>query len=114
VSQHELVEAYRQGEIGSVTFVRRLIKAGVSAGAALGLALTVPAAAKADACVAPCGDPAPPGANAVLGASETVGNVPVSVVEHGNPPPHALASIATNTANAAAHLVEVATPGNQP
>lgn len=105
MSQHELVEAYRQGQIGRVTFVRRLIKSGVSAGAALALALTVPAAAKADACLE-C--PGGPGANAVANAGAIVGNVPVNVAEHGNAPSPALGNIAVNTGNAAVQLGNVA------
>jgi hypothetical protein len=43
----ELVEAYRRGKIGRVTLVRRLMLAGLSASAALALAVTAAGPAEA-------------------------------------------------------------------
>jgi hypothetical protein len=47
MAQQQLLEAFRRGEIGPVTLVRRLIQCGLSAGAALALTLSLasPAAA---------------------------------------------------------------------
>jgi hypothetical protein len=47
MSQEELVDAYRKGEIDSWTCVRRLLKLGVSVAAALSMLLT-PGVARAD------------------------------------------------------------------
>lgn len=48
MARDELIEAYRRGEVGPVTFVRRLLKLGLSASAALGLALALSSPAAAD------------------------------------------------------------------
>jgi hypothetical protein len=47
VAERELIESYRQGKIGQVTFFRGLVKAGLSVGAALSLALATASAGSA-------------------------------------------------------------------
>jgi hypothetical protein len=69
MAERELIESYRQGKIGQVTFFRGLVKAGLSVGAALSLALaTVPVAA-ADS-------PACPPSHALLALGNAATNAP--------------------------------------
>jgi hypothetical protein len=67
MAQDEAIQAYQRGEIGRVTLVRRLIKCGLSASVALGVALGLAGPAGA----AP---PPDPGAEGRLNAANAIGN----------------------------------------
>jgi hypothetical protein len=105
MARHELIEAYRRGEIGPVTFVRRLIKGGMSASAAMALALTLPGAAKADDVCLEC-PPISPQVAAITNAAATIAGNPG--LQHGNVAAHAAVTVAMHNANTALHLLNVA------
>lgn len=115
MSQQELVEAYREGKIGQLTFFRRLVKSGLSVGAALALVLSVPAKAQANDVV--IGPPsAGPGnaVNALNNASNTILGVAAELGEKGKLPRQAVDNVTLNLGNAAVQLNNVALnlPGN--
>jgi hypothetical protein len=69
VAERELIESYREGKIGQVTFFRGLVKAGLSVGAALSLALATAPVAAAD-------EPACPPSQALLALGNAATNAP--------------------------------------
>jgi hypothetical protein len=109
MSEHELVEAYREGRIGQVKFFRALVLGGMSVGAALSLALAAAPQARADACF--------PGACELPQPVAAIDNAAVNVLnvaQNANASPNGIDNVALNTGNAAIQLVNVAAnlPGN--
>jgi hypothetical protein len=95
MSEHELVEAYRSGNIGQVKFFRALVLGGMSVGAALSLALSVAPEARA------VGEPPTTGLGSAAGNIANVGT-------NANASPTGRDNVVVNTGNAAIHLANVA------
>lgn len=122
MAEEELVAAYRRGEIGPVTFVRKLIKLGVSASLALGMALSMGGTAQADHEVCLECPPVGPGhaVNAIATAAIGIANNPALENSGGEMPEDAAVNVAMHNANSAEHLLEGAAnliannPGNTP
>jgi hypothetical protein len=94
----ELVEAYRRGKIGRVTLVRKLMMAGLSASAALALAVTAAGPAEA----------APPNvegrniaANVISNLAHNNPNLPANVANRMNNVAENIRNNANNNDNAA-------------
>jgi hypothetical protein len=116
MSEHELVEAYKAGRIGQVKFFRGLVKGGMSVSAALAAALALAPTTGADVVCLPgvCEIQHSPQLAIATAITNIQTNVTTNVLAN-NPSVVGNSNVVTNTAEATAHLVQVAeslrTPG---
>lgn len=109
MSEQELVTAFRAGRIGRVAFFRRLLKAGLSVGAAIALATATAPSAQADECTFNCVcDVECLGANPAANNVANAGAMLLNVSKNVGAAPMGLDNVALNTANAGNHLLNIA------
>ncbi len=99
----ELVEAYRRGKIGRVTLVRKLMMAGLSASAALALAVT--AAGPADALPANAVEGRNIAADLLANMARNNPNLPVNVANHMNNVAENIRNVGGNNDNIAGGMI---------